>query len=107
MKLQAKILYFLSALPDTWAVKVKSSNQNGCPDVLVCREGKFYAIEVKDGSDTLKARQDEQLKRISRAGGRVCVARSLEDVITLFRTKGYVKYGKEEEGYIEAEKSGR
>jgi hypothetical protein len=50
-------------------------------DLLVCFCGYFYAIEVKAPGKKLTARQALIADDIGNAGGRVIVARSLDDVV--------------------------
>ena len=80
MKLQVKVLKYLKAQPDTWAIKVEVANERGVPDILCCHKGQFYGIEIKDGKDKLSTIQEEQLRRIEAAGGKVIIIRSIEDV---------------------------
>ena len=80
MKLQKKILDYLKAQPDTFAIKVEVANERGCPDILCCHKGQFIAIEIKDGKDKLSSIQEEQLKRIEAASGKTIVIRNIEDV---------------------------
>ena len=80
MKLQSKVLQFLKAQPDTFAIKVEVANERGCPDILCCHKGQFYGIEIKEGKDKLSAIQEEQLRRIEAAGGKTIVIRSIEDM---------------------------
>lgn len=80
MSLQSKVLSFLKQQPNTWAIKVITANERGCPDILCCVAGMFVAIEIKEGKDRLSSIQKEQMKRIREAGGRTVVMRSVEDV---------------------------
>ncbi len=69
MSLQSKILTHLRSLPNVWAVKVITANERGVPDILCCVRGRFLAIEVKEGKDTLSPIQAEQMDRIRWADG--------------------------------------
>ena len=95
MSLQSTILDYLKTIPKCWAVKVMTANFRGCPDILICHRGKFIAIEVKEGKDQISPIQDAQLELIVLSDGRVCVARSLNDVKKLFREKGRGYHGKD------------
>ena len=46
---------------------------NGVPDILVCHEGKFIAIECKANGNKPTALQGEHMKRIQRGGGTAVV----------------------------------
>ncbi len=69
MSLQSKILQYLNAQPHVWSVKVITANFRGCPDILCCIYGRFLAIEVKEGKDTLSEIQKEQINRIEQSEG--------------------------------------
>ena len=91
MSLQSKILTYIKTQSNTWAVKVIACNKGGCPDILVCHNGRFIAIESKDSTKPAEPRQIAQMHLIThKAKGRAIVARSLDDVKVLFRKKGHV-----------------
>ncbi|MFW6062212.1 MAG: VRR-NUC domain-containing protein [Planctomycetota bacterium] len=48
-------------------------SQAGVPDILVCINGRFLAIETKYGKNRPTARQQQQLDRIETAGGTAVV----------------------------------
>jgi Holliday junction resolvase len=79
-KIQAKILSYLKGLNECWAVKVIECNMRGCPDIIACINGKFYAFEVKSFSGKLSPSQKTQGKRITRAGGQWYVVTSVDQV---------------------------
>lgn len=79
-KLQTKILKYLKKLPECWAVKVMAANERGCPDIIGCYKGYFFAIEVKEGGDYLSPIQRTQFNRIKKAEGVHLVAKNLEQV---------------------------
>ena len=78
-KLQTKILKYLKKLPDCWAVKIIAANERGCPDILGCFKGNFFAIEVKE-TGCITAIQRTQFLKISKADGAYLVAGNLEMV---------------------------
>ncbi len=83
-KIQAKILNWLRG-QGYWAVKTVCCNVSGVPDILCCAEGRFVAIEVKDGKrGKVSPIQEYQIERIKASKGIAFVARSLEDVIRFF-----------------------
>jgi hypothetical protein len=53
---------------------------SGIPDLLLCRKGFFYAIELKVGSNKATPIQEFVMREIRKAGGRVSISRSTEDV---------------------------
>ena len=78
--IQKNILTFLKTVPNCWSIKTIQSNKLGCPDILACIEGAFYAFEVKQEKGQTTAIQDFQLNQIKIAGGRSFIVRSVEDV---------------------------
>ena len=70
MKLQDQVIQFLDLYrPKVWYVKVMQGNRNGTPDIQGSFYGRHFGIEVKDGKDTLKDLQYEELCRIIEANG--------------------------------------
>jgi len=84
--IQTGILKYLKGLPNTWAVKIVTSNKNGTPDILACVEGQFIALEVKTASGSTSPIQDFQLSQISGAGGVSAIVRSIDDVKKVLAT---------------------
>jgi hypothetical protein len=70
---------------DVVAYKVEVANERGVPDILVCAKGQFAGVECK-GSDAVSEIQNAQLERISLAGGRPAVARTLQQFINLLKS---------------------
>jgi len=69
-----------------WVVKTHGSiHTAGLPDLLVCYEGRFVAIEVKrpETRHTVTSRQQAFLDAIEAAGGISGVATSIEEALTL------------------------
>ena len=86
-KVQAEIAKHIKSLESGWVIKVMRANENGCPDLLACIDGRFYGIEVKAETHEknpfgqTSAWQRKQLRAISDANGiSMCVA-SLEQFI--------------------------
>lgn len=52
----------------------------GTPDLIICHDGRFLAIELKMPGETLTDKQMVAEDQIAIAGGGFAVARSLEDV---------------------------
>jgi len=77
--IQTKIIKYLESL-GAYTVKTVILNRAGVPDLLVCLNGLFIAIEVKKRGNTTSALQKHHLNRIRRANGISIVAFSVEDV---------------------------
>ena len=52
----------------------------GILDLIVCYRGYFLGVETKTLKGKPTPRQEEEIERIQRAGGRAVVARNIEDV---------------------------
>lgn len=62
----------------------------GLPDLIGCHRGRFFAIEVKMPGNKPSKIQRHVMGKIEAAGGRVCVAYSVQDALnalTLTRTR--------------------
>jgi len=80
--IQKEILDYLKS-KNYYVIKVVVANVSGVPDILCCKDGKMYGIEVKA---TGKKKQVTELQKhhlnlIRQSGGRAFVADSLWDVI--------------------------
>ena len=53
----------------------------GTPDLLVCREGRFIALEIKVPGNYATARQRHELLVVRRAGGRAEVVKSVAEAL--------------------------
>ncbi len=73
---------FLSLLDKCYVARQHQTlgSTKGVPDLLVCLDGIFVAIEVKSPRGRLSADQSEQLDKISAAGGVALVVRSVEEL---------------------------
>ena len=65
MSLQNKVLNYLKAQPDTWAIKIEVANERGCPDILCSHKG-FWGIEVKDNKDDFGKKRKPQIEMLAR-----------------------------------------
>ena len=80
-KLKNKVIQFIRRqYPDTWLYKAADRFTSGIPDLLLCKKGRFYAIELKVGSNDTFPIQEFVMREIKKAGGRACVCRSVEEV---------------------------
>lgn len=88
-KTQSKILTWLTE-HGFYARKIIRANKSGTPDIMGCTPcGKFFAIEVKYGSNTADELQKYNLQLINQCGGIGFVAYDLETVIA--RLAKYVR----------------
>lgn len=79
-KVQAKILKWLKS-NDFYVFKTILCNRNGIPDVIGCTpKGRFFAIEVKFGSNKASKLQEYNIEQIKAVGGIAFVAYDLETV---------------------------
>lgn len=67
-------------MPDHWKVKVRGGpfGKTGTPDILMCWQGIFIAIEVKSDAGELTGMQLQQLKLIKKAGGVAAVVKGYD-----------------------------
>lgn len=67
---QTKFLKLLKQLPNTWYVKVSQKTISGTPDILLCVNGYFVAIELKaSGKAQMSKLQEYESDRIMEANG--------------------------------------
>lgn len=59
--------------------------QRGCPDILVCRAGRFIGLEIKTKVGRLSEHQKLFHEDIRRAGGEVHVVRDVSDLEGIFK----------------------
>ena len=57
----ANVYYFMPA--------TGGYGRSGVPDIVGCCDGKFFAIECKAGKGTTTALQDNEIRKITAAGG--------------------------------------
>ena len=80
-RLKNRVVQFIRKnYPDAWVYKASDRFTSGIPDLILCKEGLFYAIELKAGSNKATPIQDYVIRQIQAAGGRAVVCRSVEDV---------------------------
>jgi hypothetical protein len=78
-RLKEKVLAMLKKeFPKAWVYKTSDRWKVRIPDVLVCREGRFFATELKVGKNKPTRLQLYVLKQIHCACGRVAVCRSVD-----------------------------
>lgn len=77
-QIQSQILLYCKQRHDIFACKVKSANERGMPDILLCIKGYFVAMEIKGHGDKLSGIQTAQLERIRDAYGLAFVVDSFD-----------------------------
>jgi len=85
-KIQTEILRYLER-NGCYVVKVVLANKSGVPDILFCKDGLFYAVEVKatgKKKSTTKL-QDWNLQKVIESGGKAIVTDKLSDVIEMIK----------------------
>ena len=66
-----KLLAALRAMPETWVFKVHGGpyQQRGIPDILGCRRGRLFALELKRRNAEITPLQRATLLAVYDAGG--------------------------------------
>lgn len=82
-----KILKYLGSLDKCFCYKNYGFGNAGVPDIIVCLDGKFIALEVKTPKGKASELQKLIIKRINESGGIAAVVRSVNDVKNLL--EGY------------------
>lgn len=79
-KLQKKILTYLKD-GGCYVIKVVVGNRKGIPDIIGCLpNGRFFAIEVKVGSNKTSRLQDYNIDEVRKRKGIAFVAYNLDKV---------------------------
>lgn len=78
-KIQSEIIEYLNS-KNIYNVKVITSNAAGTPDIIICKDSKFVALEVKKIGNYQSLRQEAQFDRIRKSNGKAFVVYSVEDV---------------------------
>lgn len=98
-EIQKEVLRFLNAQYCTFAFKVfslgipdakraggfRKNPMAGTADILGCKQGRFFAMEVKALDGKLSEEQRDFLTSVNIAGGYECVVRSTDDAMEAFR----------------------
>jgi len=74
------IKYIKKEYSHAWIYKTADRWTSGIPDIFLCIDGRFYAIELKAGRNNPTKLQQYVLNKIRSAGGHAEVCRSVEDV---------------------------
>ena len=79
--LKRKVLRMIKQeFPQFWFYKPNDHFTSGIPDVVGCGVGRFFAVELKFGAAKPTALQAHVIDNIRKAGGTVCVARTVQEV---------------------------
>jgi Holliday junction resolvase len=80
-KLQQKVVRYLKTLgSNVWYFKSSDRYTVGIPDLIICYNGRFIAIELKALKGVVSRIQSHQLSVIQRAGGESYICRTIEQV---------------------------
>lgn len=64
-----RVLKFLDTVPKCWVLKTQELSRRGVPDILMCLEGTFVALELKTDGGKTDVLQHYELNQIRKAGG--------------------------------------
>jgi len=66
-----------------WFIKTWGAGfgRGGVPDLIVCADGRFVALEVKNEAGKVSKLQDLEMRQIEKSGGAVQVIRTLDEAI--------------------------
>ena len=73
-KFQNKVLSDLKKLDNLWVLKTQEKTRKGVPDLLICANSRFVAIELKSKNKTPEPLQQFELNCIAASGGASFVA---------------------------------
>ena len=76
----AALKHIRQAYPKAYAWHPSDRWISGIPDLIICLDGKFIAIELKFGNGKVSKIQKYVLNKIQDAGGRVAVCRTIKEV---------------------------
>ncbi|MGI5986230.1 MAG: VRR-NUC domain-containing protein [Oscillospiraceae bacterium] len=79
------ILKYLKTMPGCFAWKEHGGMYGtaGIPDIIMCKNGRFYAFEVKTEDGKPTKLQEATIRKILACGGTACVVRSVDEVRTV------------------------
>lgn len=86
--LQKACLKAVMNRPSVFTTVISDRYTKGIADMLVCKEGKFYAIELKVKSNKTSKLQDYYLEQIRKAGGVGAVARTVGEFLEILGIQG-------------------
>ncbi len=85
-----RIIKYLRTLPQTFVWKEHGGMYGtaGIPDVICCHKGLFVAFEVKTETGKATLLQEITLRKITDAGGKAALVRSVDEVKTIMEGIG-------------------
>jgi len=90
----AAIMRYLKNLPGCWCFKTHGGMYGtaGIPDIIVCRNGRFIAFEVKTETGKLTKLQESTLSRIKAAKGTAFKVTSVSEVQEIIKNTEGLHY---------------
>lgn len=79
-ELKLKVIKRLHKVPGLWFYKSADRFTSGIPDLLICWNGKFCALELKTTKGRVTKLQEHVLRSIETCGGITYVIRSMDDL---------------------------
>ena len=71
---------------DIWFAKISDRYNKGIPDIVGCINGMFFGLELKRGTGRPSKLQLYTIDKIKKAGGGVCIARTMEDCLLIIKS---------------------
>lgn len=71
---------------DIWFAKISDRYNKGIPDIVGCINGMFFGLELKRCTGRPSKLQLYTIDKIKKAGGSVCIARTVEDCLLTIRS---------------------
>ena len=78
--IQTKVLKYLKSIPNSFVMKLSDRWTSGYPDILLCKNGHLWAIELKRPGLDATPLQRYILNAINSAGGTASVCHSVQEV---------------------------
>lgn len=89
---QDKVVKVLNQIPRIKVFKIQQMSKRGDPDLLICANGKFFALELKKDVRSKPTKlQSHILKQVEDAGGfaAVCSPENFDDLINKIKERMY------------------
>lgn len=87
--IQKDIIKYLNSLNNVYYVRVTHSSKNGVPDLILCINGNFIAIEIKRLNGKVSQLQKLNIDKIKQANGKAYIVYTLQevkDIVTRYNT---------------------
>jgi len=79
-QIQREIINYLSTLPNSYIIRNSKTDKIGNPDLTLCLNGKFIAIEIKKPHQTPRINQLQRISQIQNANGIAFYTDSIKDL---------------------------